>query len=244
MPPARDDDAPGTQTAILDHWWPVTQDLGLIRAGIDSIAATRPQMYEAAGLPVRTTWLHQPLADCLAALEPLSPAPTIELFLATASGWTVYLANGCRGSDPFLPMVQLSRALGVTALRRCVTAPAMRWQGVILEVYDTPAAGGDADGHRRSIAAVNDGGRWVFDQSGSPYPFEDTARFAARRVRDRFTPEMLASCLAQLGAPTLTDALLQPNGRSHGLLIARAAHAHLPAYSLDQAKALHEPRPA
>jgi hypothetical protein len=57
----------------------------------------------------------------------------------------------------------------VTALRACVTPPNARYQGVILEVYDTPQAGGDADGYRRSIAAVNDGGRWVFHQSGTPF---------------------------------------------------------------------------
>jgi hypothetical protein len=109
---------------------------------------------------------------------------------------------------------------------------------VILEVYDTADAGGDAYGYRRSIAAVNDGGRWVFHQSGTPYAFEDISRYDERRKRDRFTSDMIAAYLRNLGIPELQDETLQPNGRCRGFLLARPTHAHLPSYSLAEAKAL------
>src|SRR5687768_8390083 len=51
----------------------------------------------------------------------------------------------------------------------------------------------------RTISAVNDGGRWVFEQTGEPFPFEDTSRFEARRKRDRFRFEILENYLAELG---------------------------------------------
>ncbi len=223
---------------ILTQWWPVTHDFGIVRSDVDKIAAVRASMYRDAGIEVAATMLSGPLEHCLSMLEPLSPAPTKELFLSTTFGWTVYFANGTRGSDPDLPMMQLSRALGVTALRACVTPPSVRYLAVILAVYDTSQAGSDEHGYRRSIVAANDGGRWLFEQTGVPFPFEDTERYDAPRKRDRFTPDMLFSYLESLGIPRLFDEMLQPNGNCRGLLLARQAHRHLPTYSLEEAKAL------
>lgn len=223
---------------IVTQWWPVTQDFGLIRADVAAVAAMRAAQFADAGMQVTTTIVSDRLEDCLARLVPLSPAATREIYLATGFGWTAFFANGARGSDPSLPMVQLSRALGVTALRICVSPEGARYPAVILEVYDGPEAGGSTDGYRRSIAASHDGGRWVFAQSGTPFGFEDTTSYGARRVRDRFTAEMLWSCLAGLGVPRLSDAVLQPEGHCRGVLLARPDHAHLPRYTLDEAKAL------
>lgn len=52
----------------------------------------------------------------------------------------------------------------------------------------------------RVVSASNDGGRWVFDQFGEPFPFEKVERYQERRVRDRFTFEMLKEYLPE-GAP-------------------------------------------
>ena len=202
------------------------------------MGAIRAEMYSDAGLGVDTTWLSDQVEHCFSLLEPLSPAPTRELCLETTFGWTAYFSNGARGSDPALPMLQLSEALGVTALRACVTQTKALYPGVILEVFDTPQAGGDRNGYRRSIAATNDGGRWVFEQSGETYDFEDTVPYSARLKRDRFTPDMLYRYLECLGIPRLTDASLQPGRTSKGLLLSRPTHDHLPKYSLEEAKDL------
>lgn len=225
-------------SATLEWWWPVTRDFGLVRSGLETVAAMRSRQYENAGLTIASTPLQGSLHDCLSRLEPLSPAATKELFLESTFGWTAYFANGCRGSDPFLPMLQLSKALEVTALRACQSPASALYPAVILDVYDTPAAGGDSDGYRRSIAAANDGGRWTFAQSGAPFAFEQTEKYDARRKRDRFSPEMLSYYLEQLGIPALSDEVLQPNGTCQGWLIARPDHTHLPRYTLAEAKAL------
>lgn len=226
----------GRQTVA--HWWPVTKDFGLIRADVEVIGATRAKQYADAGVQMTTTQISGALEECFARLLPLSPAPTKEMFLATSFGWTAYFSSGARGSDPSLPMMQLSRALGVTALRICDAAEAAPYPAVILEVYDTPEAGGTKHGYRRSIAAANDGGRWVFEQSGTPFAFEDPTRYGARRKRDRFTAQMLWSFLAELGVPRLSDETLQPDGQCRGVFLARPAHSHLPQYTLAEAKAL------
>lgn len=229
---------PGEPMQTLTRWWPVTYDFGLIRSDLDTVAAMRAKQYQDANLQVATTCLSGSLEESFATLEPLSPASTKELFIATTFGWTAFFANGARGSDPFLPMLQLSKALGATALRACESPAGARYPGVILEVYDTPQAGGSEDGYRRSIAAANDGGRWVFHQSGAPFAFEDLARYEARKKRDRFTGDMLWSYLENLGIPRLTDEMLQPGGTCRGVLLARPTHAHLPQYTLEEARAL------
>jgi hypothetical protein len=72
-------------------------------------------------------------------------------FVATKSVWTVCFQNGIDGSDPF---------------------PA-KYQGNVWEVYAPTQLGGTAPlAYLRSISAVNDGGRWVFPESGQRFPFE------------------------------------------------------------------------
>lgn len=223
---------------ILHHWWPVTQDYGLISSDLDRVFNASKELYADAGLRISSKSLVAPLQDCLSRLEPLSPAPHKELYLATTFGWTAYFSNGCRGSDPSLPMKQLSYALGTMALRVCTVPETARYPAVILEVYDTRQAGADEWGYRRSIAAANDGGRWVFEQSGDPFPFEETHQYTQKRKRDRFTKRMLDSYLRGLGAKPLSDCDLQSAGTSGCILLERPGHTHLPRYSLEEAKAL------
>src|SRR5204863_10002513 len=51
----------------------------------------------------------------------------------------------------------------------------------------------------RSVAAVEDDGRWQWSTSGTPQPFEDLAAYRRRRVRDRLTPDRIASYCGALG---------------------------------------------
>ena len=226
------------QPTTLEHWWPVTHEFGLIHATVEAVGTIREKQYKDAGLKTTTIWLSGSLAECFSLLEPLSPAPEKELFLATTFGWTAYFSNGARGSDPFMPMFQLSKALGVTALRVCATPNKAHYPATILEVYDTPQMGGDEHGYRRSIAAANDAGQWIFEQNGTPYSFEETAKYSARRKRDRFTPDMLWSYLKRLGIPRLCDEMLQTKGQCKGLLLARPTLENLPSYTIAEAKDL------
>jgi hypothetical protein len=68
--------------------------------------------------------------------------------------------------------------------------------------------GGDMLGNRRSIAAANDGGRCVFEESGERHPFEQSDRYAARRKRDRFTPDMLRDYLHHFTVELFADDFL------------------------------------
>lgn len=191
-------------------------------------------MWRQAGLAFSLIELDRPLDDCFRALEPLASIPTKEMYLSTTFGWTAFFRNAVRGSDPFLPMLKLSGSLKTMAMRVCVSPQNAAYPAVIWEVYDTPAAGGDKRGYRRSIAAANDGGAWAFVNTGTPFPFEDTARYTARRKRDRFTKEMLVGYLAEFGIPEITDDVFQAGTTTAGGILARPAHRHSTVYSLEE----------
>lgn len=50
----------------------------------------------------------------------------------------------------------------------------------------------------RSVAVVNDD-RWEFIATGTPQDFEEPEAYTARRIRDRFTSEMLERYCQALG---------------------------------------------
>lgn len=56
-----------------------------------------------------------------------------------------------------------------------------------------------ADGAiHRKIGCDEDGDRWVFESTGEPLSFEDSARYLRRVKRERLTPEMVESLLFRL----------------------------------------------
>src|SRR5262249_7227536 len=124
---------------------------------------------------------------------------------ATSSDWTAYFQSGIAGSDPAPAMHVLSQRLDVLAMRVCSAHPSAKYPAVIWEVYAPATLGGGPRGYRRSIAAANDGGHWVFEQSGDPFPFERTDCYDVPRKRDRFPPGLLAEYLQHFGLMPFDD---------------------------------------
>lgn len=144
-----------TAQSVFQTWWPVTHDIGLARADVETVVEARLQEYKNFGEDPKREDLHSDsLEDALRKLEPLSPAPTRGMYLATPFGWTLFLRNATRGSDPAGPMQALARALMAPAMRVCLTPPHLHWQAVMWEVFDGADPNSDADARRRSIAVV------------------------------------------------------------------------------------------
>ena len=81
----------------------------------------------------------------------------------------------------------------------CVEDGESEFPARILEVYGP--SGDDPLFLERSVAAANDGGRWVFETSGAPYPFEDLEAYGKRNKSSRLTGAMLREYLIALGVP-------------------------------------------
>lgn len=220
-------------SSVFETWWPVTYDYGLIRSDLTTVQRIYRKLYSDAGIEPEVVELRGPLEKCFRALEPLEIPPTRELFVATDFGWTAYFRNSYRGSDPFMPMVALARQLKTTAMRVCISPEKATYPAVIWEVYEPPEAGGGASGHRRTICAANDGGRWVFSQSGEPFFFEQTKAYSERLKRDRFTSGLILSYLKEFGIPEPSDAHFERDGAASGCLFSRESTTTCKSYTLE-----------
>jgi len=97
---------------------------------------------------------------------------------------------------------------------------------------------GAAGGVRRSIAALDDGGRWVFEESGERFPFEEVEHYTSRRKRDRFTREMLARYLHHFGIELRTDAFLCVDATTPAVRLQQVTKIiSSPEFTLDQVTA-------
>jgi hypothetical protein len=183
---------------------PITSQMGLIAADVgtaaDCFQAWQNEILQDSGMRVSRRRCALSGINALKALPPLtSPVPTRFGFFATKSNWSVYFDNSNLGTQSATVMPVIAKKLnceGIRVVQVKQTLPAKpkkdsrgNFGATILEVFGT-----DMD-YKRSIAAVNDGGRWVFEQSGAPYPFEDLSAYDRRLKRERFTEEMLVNYL-------------------------------------------------
>ena len=197
-------------SSLLEKWHPVTSDFGLIQAPLERLLPEFEDWHRSFGARYSRTEIDTSLADAFDSLLPLAARMTRRLFVATSSNWVSCFQNGTQGSDPFPAMSYLAVRMGVLAMRVCCTPERAEYPATIWEVYAPESLGGCPRlGYRRSIAAANDGGRWVFSESGERYPFEQVERYAARRKRDRFTGEMLRDYLRHFGVDVFTDDFLR-----------------------------------
>jgi hypothetical protein len=196
-------------TSLIAKWHPVTSDFGLIRAPQQSVVRSLLEWHASIEIEYRRAEIGTGPHAAFEALLPLSNAKQRRLFFRTASDWTACYQNGIQGSDPFPAMSFLSERLGVLAMRVCSSPPGAAWPAVIWEVYAPPSLRGiEPLGYRRSIGAANDGGRWVFDQSGEPFPFERVECYTEKRKRDRFSRQLLEEYLGHFGIRPFEDGFL------------------------------------
>jgi hypothetical protein len=192
---------------LNDRWAPITSEMGFLEIDAEraarAFAAWQGGLEAPRGIAVEVRSVSGTLEQVLSALLPLtSPETKRDLFLPTRSAWTAYVDNARGGTDAASVMSYMAKAVGCRGLR-VVAVPNTyrkgkgRYGAVMLEVYGP---------HRthwlnylRTLYAANDGGSWVFGQSGEPFPFERLEQYQARRVRDRFTFDMLKEYLGHLG---------------------------------------------
>ena len=225
-----------------DRLAPITSEVGFVEADAETVSnffydwESRHQ--QSRGVTIGRRRVEGQLRDLLEALLPLTSVEHRRyLFVPTQSRWTAFFDNGFQGTDAG-SLTYIAESMKVRAARVVAVADTMgssrdskrqgRYGATILELFNPKPV--------RAIAAVNDGGRWVFDVSGSPLAFEETTAYEARRVRDRFTPEMLDRYLRALGIDAFNDRFYAPD-RSAIMLERRGPTAPgLREFSLQEAR--------
>lgn len=122
-------------------------------------------------------------------------------------------------------------------LRRTAAGGRGRYGSVQLRLHGPD--GEPPDYAIRVIYAMNDGGPWEFGQFGEPLPFEDVERYQARRVRDRFTMEMLRDYLQELGIRAFDEDFYLPPEHNRAVLLKRTdlRLPNMKKYTLAEARA-------
>lgn len=224
--------------SLLTNWSPVTYDFGLVHASTNLVA----RHYVAWQQRLHPNTICQEFSSFAAGLEalpPLSVEKRRTLLVPTASEWTAFFQSGIDGSDPSPAMGVLAREILVETMRIVATPPRAKWPATIWEVYAPSDRGGQPPlFYRRTIAASNDGGRWRFEQTGTPFSFEHSARYQAPRKRDRFTPEHLAEYLACFGLKPFSDDFYVASEQCPAVLVERPPWSASPAqeYSLEEVR--------
>ncbi len=226
-----------TGPSIFEQWYPVTSDFGLIDASVDLVCKVYQSWWTDIGKDVSVETNVGMLDEQFSALLPLSVGKNRTLILPTTSNWTAFFRNGIQGSDPASAMPILSRQLNVRTMRICIARKPQKYPAVIWEVYEPNILRGGPANTRRSIAAANDGGRWVFETSGVPYAFEKPDRYTLPRKRDRFTSDMLIEYASHFGVDHIGDNILRTDALLEGRLISFPNWDHAKSFTLEEVKA-------
>ena len=234
---------------LEDRWAPVTSTMGFLELGVEqaaqAFATWHRELMTPRGISVEVLPVTGTLEQVLSRLLPLTSGERRRhLFIPTRSAWTAYVADQWTGTDAASPMSTMARRLGIRCLRVVAVPHTLRgdrgrYGAVMLDVYG-PKQPGKLHNYVRALGASNDGGRWVFDQEGEPFPFEQVEKYQERRVRDRFTFEMLKDYLRHLGlAPFEEDFYVPPS--TCAWLIQKTGPFTTPGreYTLEEARAAH-----
>ena len=169
-----------------------------------------------------------------------------------------------RGQAPYLPSDVVVETMGVVdgdgvRGRDQIEPPAacaewIRRHVAVQELTVEAALTGDRDAVRaamaldplcgridvRAIEVANDGGRWVCEEEGEPFAFEQVEKYQERRVRDRFTFEMLKDYLRRLGLSPFEEDFYMPPGSCAWLIQKTGPFTTVGReYTLEQARAAH-----
>ena len=205
---------------LEDRWAPVTSNLGFLELDSERAARTFASWQAGLNAPHGVTVDVHPITGTLeqtfCSLLPLTGGERRRhLFIPTRGAWTAYVDNGWQGTDAASAMAYMARALGCRGLRVGVVPHTLRSERgrygiIVLEIYGPRQATGLNT--LRTLYVANDGGRWVFGQSGEPLSFEKPAHYQARKVRERFTFEMLQEYLLHLGVAPFQEDFYLPTG--------------------------------
>ncbi|MFI9811387.1 hypothetical protein [Saccharothrix variisporea] len=180
-----------------------TASAGFIEGTIDEVGETLAAWRRELGAAPQVREVRGSLADQLRALNPLLSGARPRELLVPAGKWVAYFDCFARDTDAASVCSVLADRLGVRALKVHRAADVIRCAGMESGVgvqFHLWGPGGEKPlGYIRTLEAVHDGNRWVFDQSGDPLAFEETEHYSKRRVKDRFTVEMLDRYCAALG---------------------------------------------
>lgn len=192
------------RTLLQERFAPITSSIGFLELPIDD-AAHGLEEWRRARHEVAVIRPDDGFPEVLHRLEPLTSGARPRELLVSAGQWTAYFDNSLRGPDAVSAIGYLSRklkcqGLAVRVVPRTVGLPGVsrgRAGSVQFELFGPLQT--KFLNYVRTVAVTFDGTKWVFNANGTEQEFEEVEAYRSRRVRDRFTSEMLERYCQALG---------------------------------------------
>lgn len=236
------------QLLFNDSLFPITGNIGFIETDVN----TASQAYWRWQKPMKDSWgwefekfsVRGDLKLVLLQLVPLSDYHSRDIFVPTRSPhWTAFFGNATTHSDVVSPLSVLAeelkcRAIRVTAIPHTLRGKGRdavgRYGGVALDIID-PKNAPETLHYLRVISAIQDGGRWSFDLHGQQQPFEEPEHYKLKKIKDRFTPELLDRYLKAMGIAAFDENFYMSEGSEAVLFVATdPKFADSKAFSLEE----------
>ena len=208
------------RTLLSDRLAPVTSSTGFLCAPLDTVAAGLAAWRRDLHGHVATRAVSGSLTDLVRHLEPLTGGSAArELLVSTRSRtWTAFFDCSLTGTDANAAVGQLCLRLGCTGVAITAVPHTLgtgletqgRYGAVQMTLYGPLKT--DWLNQVRCISVAHDGNRWRFDADGTEQDFETPSAYTRRKIRDRFTTDMLAEYCAALGIEPFDEAFYGPSG--------------------------------
>lgn len=179
--------------------------------------------------------------DVLRRLEPLTGGSTPrEVLVRAGPRWTAYFDNSLQGTDAVSTIGCLAetvkcQGLAIDVVPHTLGIPGPedgRMGGVQFQLFGPLKT--DFINYVRTVSAAYDGSKWLFTLAGTEQAFEETEAYRARRVRDRFTSQMLERYCRALGIEVFDPSAYGPEAVLFESQVIMAPHGLV--MSLEQAQ--------
>ena len=195
---------------LANRFAPLTFQWSFIEAPLER-AAKDFQYIQERYADVTSRLISGSLPTLLSHLEPLEVSPSRFLLIETLSAWTAMFNNDFRGGEHATKIMLLSektdtRGLVIYVAPNTLTSMYKRkeerknngvYGAIGFELYLPDSQ--EWLRRERGVLAMNDGGRWKFEELGNPQLFEKCDQYSKTRIRDRMTADMLEEYCSALG---------------------------------------------
>jgi hypothetical protein len=185
------------RSLLGERFAPITSSIGYLEKPLDETAQGLEDWRRSLVSEVNVAHASEGFPEVLRRLAPLTSGARPRELVVAAGEWTAYFDNSLRGTDAVSAIGYLSRKLQCQGLAIRVKPHTIGLPGVArgragsvqFELFGPIKT--TFLNYVRTVGVTFDGGKWVFEANGTEQPFEEHDTYRARRVRDRFTSEML-----------------------------------------------------